>query len=440
VVPKDPVLKLEICDEAHKTRYTVHPGGTKMYKDLRRNFWWKGMKRYIADYVSKCVVCKQVKIEHQVPAGKLQPLPIPEWKWDHITMDFVDGLPLSHNKDRIWVVVDRLTKSAHFIPVRSTNSVEELADIYIDNVVKYHGAPVSVVTDRGTEFTSKLWKAVQNSFKTKTNFSTAFHPQTDGQTERVNQVLEDMLRMCILDFGGSWVKHIPLVEFAYNNSYQASIGMAPFEALYGRPCRTPLCWSETGDSALHTTDVVRETTEKVATIIERLKTAQSRQVSYADPKRRDVEFQVGDFVFLKVSPIRGVKRFGKKGKLAPRYVGPFSVESRVGKVAYELRLPQHMAGVHPVFHVSMLRKHVPDGRQVVEPDVTGVTVRPDASVEVEPVRLLARSERKLRTKVLPLVKVLWSTTDESAATWELEEDVRRDYPHLFENEVFSIPV
>jgi hypothetical protein len=256
----------------------------------------------------------------------------------------------------------------------------------------------------------------------------------------VNQVLEDMLRMCILDFGGSWVKHIPLVEFAYNNSYQASIGMAPFEALYGRPCRTPLCWSETGDSALHTTDVVRETTEKVAMIIERLKTAQSRQVSYADPKRRDVEFQVGDFVFLKVSPIRGVRRFGKKGKLAPRYVGPFSVESRVGKVAYELRLPQHMAGVHPVFHVSMLRKHVPDGRQVVEPDVTGVTVRPDASVEVEPVRLLARSERKLRTKVLPLVKVLWSTTDESDATWELEEDVRRDYPHLFENEVFSIPV
>jgi hypothetical protein len=341
VVPKVPSLKLEICDKAHKSRYTVHPRSTKMYKDLRRNFWWKGMKRYVVDYVSKCVVCSQVKIEHQVPAGKLQPLPIPEWKWLEISMDFVDGLPMSKKKhDRVWVVVDRLTKVAHFLGVRSTNSVKELAQVYLDGVVKYHGAPESVTMDRGTEFTSKLWKEVQKAFGTNSNFSTAFHPLTDGQTERVNQILEDMLRACMLDFGGSWEDHLSLIEFAYNNSYQSSIGMAPFEALYGRSCRTPICWTETGDNALIGSDLVVETTEKIKLVIQRLETAQSRQVSYADKSRRYVEFEVGDHVFLKVSPMKGVRRFGRKGKLAPRYIGPFLILERVGKVAYHLELPK----------------------------------------------------------------------------------------------------
>ena len=235
--------------------------------------------------------------------------------------------------------------------------------------------------------------------------------------------------------GEAGIGILPLIEFAYNNSYQVSIGMAPYEALYGRPCRTPLCWTETGDNALHTTDLIQETSEKIALIIQRLKTAQSRQVSYADPKRRDVEFSVGDFVFLKVSPVKGVKRFGIKGKLAPRFVGPFEVIERVGKVAYRLNLPDRMSGIHPVFHVSMLRKHVRDDRAVIVPEVTGVTVRPDTSYEVEPVRLLDRSERRLRNRIQPMVKVLWNAQDQSDATWELEEDVRRDFPHIFDNEV-----
>ena len=330
------------------------------------------------------------------------------------------------------MIVDRLTKSAHFLPVRSTNNVEELAKKYVDEVIKLHGAPLTIVSDRGTEFTSHLWKAVQRCLGTKTHLSTAYRPQTDGQTERVNQVLEDMLRACMLEFKGSWEDHIPLIEFAYNNSYQASIGMAPYEALYGRPCRTPVCWTETGDSQLMKPDMIEQTTEKIRTVIERLKTAQSRQQSYANRGRRHVEFEIGDSVFLKVSPMKGVKHFGKKGKLAPRYVGPFPILERVGKVAYRLELPEKLSAIHPVFHVSLLRKHVRDdkGERVI-PDVSGVEVRPDTSLDVEPVRVLERCDRQLRSRVIPMVKVQWSARDESDATWEREADVRRDYPYLF---------
>jgi hypothetical protein len=216
--------------------------------------------------------------------------------------------------------------------------------------------------------------------------------------------------------------------------------MAPFEALYERPCRTPICWTETGDTALLTSDLVEETTEKIRLVTQRLETAQSRQASYADKNRRHVEFVVGDFVFLKVSPTKGVRRFGKKGKLAPRFIGPFLITERVGKVAYRLDLPDTLAGIHPVFHISMLRKYVKDDRKVLAPnvDTTGITVSADASYEVEPVRLLARSERKLRTKVTPMVKVLWDASDETNATWEIEKDVRHDFPHLFDDEVIRL--
>ena len=199
------------------------------------------MKRDIFDFVSKCLVCQQVKAKHQVPSGLLQPIMIPEWKWDRVTMDFVSGLPLSASKkDAIWVVVDRLTKSAHFIPVRTDFSLDKLAELYVSQIVRLHGVPISVVSDRDPRFTSRFWKKLQEALGTKLHFSTAFHPQTDGQSERIIQILEDMLRCCILEFSGSWERYLPLIEFAYNNSFQSSIKMAPYEALYGRKCRTPL--------------------------------------------------------------------------------------------------------------------------------------------------------------------------------------------------------
>ena len=194
--------------------------------------------------------------------------------------------------------------------------------------------------------------------------SSAFHPQTDGQSKRTIQTLEDMLRACTFDFKGSWDDHLPLIEFAYNNSFHSSIGMAPFEALYGRKCRSPIGWFEVGEAAVSGPDSVFETMEKVKFIRERLKTAQSRQKSYADVRRRDLEFEVGDLVYLKISPMRGVKRFGKKGKLSPRYVGHYKILSCVGKVAYEVELPSELSSVHPIFHVSMLRKNISDAMVV----------------------------------------------------------------------------
>ena len=285
----------DVLRESHHSRLTVHPGGTKMYRDIRRHFWWNGMRRAVAEFVSRCLTCQQVKAEHQRPAGLLQSLPIAEWKWEHITMDFVSGLPRSpKGHDAVWVIVDRLTKSAHFLPMRMTDPVDVLSRLYIREIVRLHGVPVSIISDRDPRFTSRFWPSLQKALGTEVRLSTAYHPQTDGQSERTIQVLEDMLRACVLDFRGSWENHLSLVEFAYNNSYQASIGMAPFEALYGRPCRSPVCWAEVGDRSLLGPELVRETTEKIALIRERLRTAQSRQKSYADRRRRPLEFAVGD--------------------------------------------------------------------------------------------------------------------------------------------------
>nr|AAO19383.1 putative polyprotein [Oryza sativa Japonica Group]ABF98353.1 retrotransposon protein, putative, Ty3-gypsy subclass [Oryza sativa Japonica Group] len=355
-VPDNKDLKDAILKEAHDTLYSIHPGSTKMYQDLTEGFSWASMKREIAEYVAVCDVCQRVKAEHQKPAGLLQPLKIPEWKWEEIGMDFITGLPrTSSGHDSIWVIVDRLTKVAHFIPVKTTYSGSRLAELYMARIVCLHGVPKKIVSDRGSQFTSNFWKKLQEEMGSKLNFSTAYHPQTDGQTERVNQVLEDMLRACALDFGGSWDKNLPYAEFSYNNSYQASLQMAPYEALYGRKCRTPLLWDQTGERQVFGTDILREAEEKVKIIQERLRVAQSRHKSYADNRRRDLSFGKGDYVYLRVTPFRGVHRFHTKGKLAPRFVGPYKIVSRRGEVAYQLELPQSLAGVHNVFHVSQLK-------------------------------------------------------------------------------------
>ena len=226
--------------------------------------------------------------------------------------------------------------------------------MYIREIVRLHGVPVSIVSDRDPRFKAHFWKSFQKAMGTRLTMSTTFHPQTDGQSERTIQVLEDMLRACVLDHKGGWEEHLPLVEFAYNNSYQASIQLAPYEALYGRPCRSPLCWTEVGESSITGPDLIRDTFEKVSLIRQRLLTAQSRQKSYADVRRRPLEFEVGDHVFLKVMPKRGVVRFGNRGKLSPRFIGPFEILERIGTFAYRLALPPSMSGVHEVFHVSML--------------------------------------------------------------------------------------
>jgi hypothetical protein len=231
--------------------------------------------------VALCDVCQRVKAEHQRPAGLLHPLKIPEWKWEEIDMDFIVGLPrTSAGYDSIWVIVDRLTKVAQFIPVKTTYLGAKLAELYMAQIVCLHGVPKKIVSDRGSQFTSRYWKKLHEFLDTRLNFSSAYHPQTDGQTERTNQVLEDMLRACALKHGGSWDKSLLYAEFSYNNSYQASLKMSPFEALYGRKCRTLLYWDQTGERQLFGPEIIQEAEEQVHQIRENLRTAQSRQKSY----------------------------------------------------------------------------------------------------------------------------------------------------------------
>ncbi|KAL0295738.1 UNVERIFIED_CONTAM: Transposon Tf2-12 polyprotein [Sesamum calycinum] len=430
-VPDVDGLRKKILQEAHNAPYAMHPGTTKMYRNLKPYYWWQTMKKDVAEFVAKCMTCQQVKAEHQAPAGKLRPLSIPEWKWEKITMDFVVGLPRTLRKhDAIWVIVDRLTKSAHFLPIRLGDSLDKLAELYVSEIVKLHGVPVSIVSDRDPRFTSRFWGSLQGALGTKLHFSTAFHPQTDGQSERTIQTLEDMMRACIMEFKGNWDDHLPLMEFAYNNSFHSSIDMAPYEALYGRRCRSPVCWDIEGLRQLEGPELVQETVEKIQIVKKCLKAAQDRQKSYVDKHRREMEYEVGDKVFLKVSPWKGILRFGKQGKLSPRYIGPYEIIERIGPLAYRLALPVELSQIHDVFHVSMLRRYRSDPSHVIrEPEVE---ISEQLTYMEEPAEILDRSVRKLRNKEIPMVKVRWTHHSPREATWEVEEHMREKYPYLFQ--------
>ncbi|KAG8478562.1 hypothetical protein CXB51_028470 [Gossypium anomalum] len=304
------------------------------------------------------------------------------------------------------VVIDRLTKSARFIPVRTDYSLEKLAKLYVSQILRLHGVPTSIVSDRDSRFTSQFWKKLQEALGTKLHFSTAFHPQTDGQFERIIQILEDMLRCCILEFIGSWEWYFPLIEFTYNNSFQSSIKMTPYEALYDRKCRTPLFWTELSESKIFGVDLIKDAEQKVKVICESLKAASDHQ-----------------------------KSFGCKGKLSPRFIGPYEISERVGPVAYRLILTPELEKIHNVFHVSMLRRYRSDPSHVISP--SEVEIRSNLSYEEEPVRILARKVKELRNKKISLVKVLWLKHGVEEATWEPEDSMKEPYPNLFAGKIFG---
>jgi hypothetical protein len=264
VIPVNPETKKTIFDEAHMSKFSIHPGSTKMCQDLKWNFWRSNMKVDIDKYVAECDICHWMKASQLNSAGVLQPFSIPMWKWDDISMDFIVGLPLTaRKKDSIWFIVGRLTKTAHFIAVHTTYSVQQYAEIYMDQIVGLHGIPKTIISDRGTQFVARFWEQLHECLGTKLIRTSSYHPQTDGQTERINQILEDMLQTSILHFDKSWDKCLSLAEFSYNNSYQASLKMAPFDALYGRRCHTLLNWSEAGERTLFGPDLVKDVEEKV---------------------------------------------------------------------------------------------------------------------------------------------------------------------------------
>ncbi|GKD74657.1 putative reverse transcriptase domain-containing protein [Tanacetum coccineum] len=237
--------------DSHKSKYSIHPGFDKMYQDLKKLYWWPNMKAIIVEYVGKCLTCSRVKAECQKPSGLLVQPEIPMWKWEIITIDFITKLPKNSNgHDTIWVIVDRLTKSAHFIPTRETDSMETLTRLYTKEIVSRHGVSISIISDN---FTSRFWKSLQNALGTQLDMSTTYHPETDGQSERTIQTLEDMLR-----------------------------ALAPFEALFGQKCRSPVCWAKVGDVQLTGPEIIHETTKKIVQIRQRLQAARDRQRSYAN--------------------------------------------------------------------------------------------------------------------------------------------------------------
>ncbi|GJT27783.1 putative reverse transcriptase domain-containing protein [Tanacetum coccineum] len=307
---------------------------------------------------------------------------------DNITMDFVTKLPkTSQGYDTIWVIVDRLTKSAIFTPMRETDPLDKLARLYLKEVVTRHGIPVSIICDRDPEkkkrFASNFWRSLQNA----------------------------------------------LVEVFKQQSYHASIKAAPFEALYGRKCRSPVCWTEVGEAQILGPELIQETTEKIIQIKQRMQAARDRQKSYADLKRKPMEFQVGDKVMLKVSPWKGVVRFGKRGKLNPRYVGPFKVIERVGEVAYKLELPEELSRVHNTFHVSNLKKCHADEPLAVPLD--GLNLDDKLHFVEEPVEIVDREVKRLKRSRIPLVKVRWDSKRGPEYTWERERPFKRNNQHLF---------
>ncbi|GKA88411.1 putative reverse transcriptase domain-containing protein [Tanacetum coccineum] len=380
-----------------------------MYQDLKKLYWWPNMKAIIAKYVGKCLTCSRVKAECQKPSSLLVQPEIPMWKWERITMDFITKLPKTSNgHDTIWVIVDRLTKSAHFIPTRETDSMETLTRLYIKEIVSRHGVPISIISDRDSHFTSRFWKSLQNALGTQLDMSTTYHPETDGQSERTIQTLEDMLRACVIDFGKGWEKHLPLVEFSYNNSYHASIKAAPFEALYGRKCRSPVCWAKVGDVQLTGPEIIHETTEKIVQIQQRLQAARDRQRSYANIRRKPLEFQVGDRVMLKVSPHKGI-----------------------GPVAYKLELPEELSNVHSTFHISNLKKCLSDESLVIP--MKELRLDDKLNFVEEPVEIMDREVKQLKQSRIPIIKVRWNSKRGPEFTWEREDQIRAKYPHLFSN-------
>ena len=273
-------------------------------------------------------------------------------------------------------------------------------------MVRLHGVPESIVSDQEPRFTSRFWQSLQAALGTQLRMSSAFDPQTDGQSERIIQSLEDLLRSCVLDHIGNWNDVLPLVEFTYNNSYHSSIGMAPYEALYGRRCRTPLCWYQDGEAFVLSPEFLQQTTSKVKLIQDRMKATQSRQKSYADKRRRPLEFDEGDHVFLRVTPTTGIGRVLKSRKLTPRFIGPYQITRRIGAATYEIALPPHLSNLHNLFHVSQWRKYITSPDHVLESDE--VQVREDLTMPVGPVRILDTQVKKLRGKELKTVKVLWN--------------------------------
>ena len=420
-------LKPKVMSLVHDSPLGGHSGYLKTFHRAKREWFWKGMKKDLKGYIKGCELCQRIKHETSKPAGLLQPLEIPHTPWSSISMDFMEGLPKSLRHDVVMVVVDKLTKYAHFIPLSHPYTIVKVASLFMAHIFKLHELPTSIVSDRDPVFTSRFWEELFRLKGVDLAMSSACHPQSDGQTEVVNRSLEQSLRAFVGDKPKQWVEWLPLAEFWFNTNYHTATKMTPFEALYG--FQPPKLLDYIPSIIKAAADDFLLTRQQILDILKgNLVAAQAKMKLQADKHRQEKSFELGDWVFLRLQPFKQHSlRWSKVGKLAPKFFGRFQILQKVGSVAYKLDLPS-TSGVHLVFHVSCLKAKI--GHSII-PIATLPPVDAHGHIIPEPKAILQQRQCQLRRyKTATEVLVHWEGSSPADATWELLHQLQVQYPHL----------
>ncbi|KAG9447555.1 hypothetical protein H6P81_013683 [Aristolochia fimbriata] len=427
IIPSDSPLRLQLLHEYHSSPIGGHAGTARTFHRLSSNFSWKHMRRDVQHYVATCQTCQQMKDSFQRPAGLLQPLSIPGMVFEQISMDFITCLPSSKGKATIMTVVDRLSKYGHFIPLPASFTSRQVAEAFVAEIIRLHGPPSSIITDRDPRFLHSFWQEVNRLQGTSLAQSTDYHPQTDGQTEALNKCVEMYLRCFVSDSPHNWLTMLPWAEYWYNTAFQTIAGLTPLQVLYGRelPTMTRYILGSSSNDMVEKYMLSRD--EVLVVLKHNLSQAQGLMKEIADRKRRDLQLAVDDWVYVKLQPYRQASiRLHHHHKLGRRYFGPYRVLKRIGEVAYKLELLE-AARIHPVFHVSLLKKCVGSPDQQITPLIITDDISP---LDMKPEVVLGQRVILQDGKPVEQVLIRWAGMGSSEATWEDRLSITSRFPDL----------